>query len=93
MSTEETQSEINKKGINLNIKVNPITIVLAIIAIISNIVLVVRFADSKTSREDVKEIVNSEMRIMNEGQRSIIETLGEMKMDIRFLKGETNGAK
>jgi regulatory protein YycI of two-component signal transduction system YycFG len=89
MSTEEaiTQGE-TKKGLNLNLKASPFTIIMAMVSLIVNIVLVVRFADTKTSREDVKEIANNEVRVLGESQKSMIQTLSEIKTDIRFLKGE-----
>ncbi len=79
MSTDEIIEETSKKGVNLNVKMSPGIMVTIIISIIGGIITITRFADSKTSREDVEHIVDTKLeRVMGR-----IESIGSSVDDIK----------
>lgn len=88
MSTEEIQNA-DKKGINLNLKMSPAAIITILVTVIGSIISITRFADSKTSREDVEHIVDVRIENVMERLNGVNDKVDEIKSDVKtILNGE-----
>ncbi len=87
MSAEEMIEEgTGKRGLNLNVKMSPGIMITIIVTVIGGIISITRFADTKTSREDVEHIFDTKIERVEEKINGLGESLDEIKNTLHEWK-------